>query len=67
MSLGGSLGWFLAFTLQTAAYVKALGQIELIFSLMVSVLVFKERLSMREGIAIGFLSASVLLLILVVR
>jgi drug/metabolite transporter (DMT)-like permease len=67
MSLGGSLGWFLAFTLQTAAYVNALGQIELIFSLMVSVLVFKERLSMREGIAIGFLSASVLLLILVVR
>jgi drug/metabolite transporter (DMT)-like permease len=67
MSLGGSMGWFLAFTLQTAAYVKALGQIELIFSLLVSVLVFKEKLSAREGIGIGFLSASVLLLILVIR
>ena len=67
MSLAGSLGWFLAFTLQTAAYVKALGQIELIFSLMVSVLVFKEKLSAREGVGIAFLSASVLLLILAVR
>lgn len=67
MSLCGSLGWFVAFTLQTAAYVNALGQIELLFSLFVSVLVFKERLSAREGIGIGFLTASVLLLILVTR
>ena len=67
MSLGGSMGWFLAFTLQTAAYVKALGQIELIFSLMVSVLVFKESLSKREAMGIAFLSASVLMLILVTR
>jgi drug/metabolite transporter (DMT)-like permease len=67
MSLCGSLGWFVAFTLQTAAYVNALVQIELLFSLLVSVLVFKERLSAREGIGIGFLSASVLLLILVTR
>ena len=43
-SVGGSLGWFVAFTLQTAAYVNALGQIELIFSLIVSTLVFKEKL-----------------------
>ncbi len=67
MSLGGSLGWFVAFTLQTAAYVNALGQVELLFSLLVSVLVFKERLSRREGLGIGFLTASVLLLILVTR
>ncbi|WP_293448430.1 DMT family transporter [Planktotalea sp.] len=66
-SVAGSLGWFVAFTLQTAAYVNALGQIELIFSLIVSTLVFKEKLSLREGLGIGFLSASVLLLILVTR
>ncbi len=66
-SVAGSLGWFVAFTLQTAAYVNALGQIELIFSLLVSVLVFKERLSKREAIGIALLSASVLLLILAVR
>ena len=66
-SVAGSLGWFVAFTLQTAAYVNALGQIELIFSLIVSTLVFREKLSLREGLGIGFLSASVLLLILVTR
>ncbi len=29
----GSLGWFTAFMLQTAAYVKGLGRIELLFGL----------------------------------
>lgn len=62
-SVAGSLGWFVAFTLQTAAYVNALGQVELIFSLLVSVLVFKEKLSLREGFGIGLLSLSVLLLV----
>ena len=63
-SVAGSLGWFVAFTLQTAAYVNALGQVELIFSLLVSVLVFKEKLSLREGLGIGLLSLSVLMLVL---
>ncbi|MGB7317819.1 MAG: DMT family transporter [Planktotalea sp.] len=66
-SVSGSLGWFVAFTLQTAAYVNALGQVELIFSLLVSVLVFKEKLSLREGAGIALLSVSVLMLILVTR
>ena len=30
----GSLGWFVAFTLQNAAYVRALGQVELVFSVL---------------------------------
>ncbi len=66
-SVAGSLGWFVAFTLQTAAYVNALGQVELIFSLAVSALVFKEKLSAREGAGIGLLSLSVFMLILVTR
>lgn len=66
-SVAGSLGWFVAYTLQTAAYVNALGQIELIFSLMVSALVFKEKLTAREGLGIALLSVSVLLLIIVTR
>ena len=66
-SVAGSLGWFVAYTLQTAAYVNALGQIELIFSLMVSALVFKEKLTTREGLGIALLSVSVLLLIIVTR
>ena len=63
-SMAGSLCWFTAFTLQNAAYVNAVGQIELIFSLAVSVLVFRERMTTREIAGIGLLSASVLSLVL---
>jgi len=59
-SMAGSFGWFLAFTLQTAAYVKAVGQIEMIFSLMASVLFFRETVTARELVGIGFLGASIL-------
>lgn len=65
-SMAGSLGWFLAFTLQAAAYVQAVGQIELIFSLMASVLFFKETVTGRELAGIGFLAVSILTFILVV-
>jgi len=64
-SMIGSLGWFLAFTLQKAAYVKALGQIELLFSFAATVFVFREKTSARELVAMGLLSASILGLILV--
>ncbi|WP_419738092.1 EamA/RhaT family transporter [Ruegeria sp.] len=37
-SLCGSFCWFFAFTLQNAAYVKALGQVELLLSLLASTL-----------------------------
>lgn len=65
-SMFGSLGWFVAFTLQTAAYVKALGQIELLFSFMATVFIFKEKTSARELVAMGFLTASILLLVLLI-
>ncbi|WP_058244653.1 DMT family transporter [Thalassovita autumnalis] len=63
-SLGGSLGWFVAFTLQNAAYVFAVGQVEVIFSILISVLVFKEQISRREGAGIALITASVLTLVL---
>lgn len=63
-SMAGSLCWFTAFTLQNAAYVNAVGQVELIFSLAVSVLVFRERITGREAAGIALLSASVLSLVL---
>lgn len=66
MSMGGSFCWFLAFTLQTAAYVKALGQVELILSSLVSAFVFKEAVSLREWIGMGILLLSVLLLVLAI-
>lgn len=66
LSLIGSVGWFWAFALQSAAYVKAVGQIEVAFSLIIAALVFQDRLTLREGMGIALMVASVLGLILVV-
>ncbi len=55
----GSFGWFLAFALMNAAYVRSLGQIELIFSLAVSVLVFHEKVNAREILGIALLAAGI--------
>ncbi len=62
----GSAGWFMAFTLQNAAYVKALGQIELIFTFMASYLFFKERSTKRELFGAALIVFSILLLVLAV-
>lgn len=63
-SLGGSYCWFLAFSLQNAAYVKALGQVELILSLLATVLFFRETITRREVLGMGLLALSILALIL---
>ena len=67
LSMAGSFCWFTAFTLQNAAYVKAVGQVELILSLMASLIVFRERISRREWIGMGILLVSILTLILTIQ
>ncbi|WP_299843259.1 DMT family transporter [uncultured Roseovarius sp.] len=62
--MAGSLCWFTAFTLQNAAYVFAVGQIEVIFSLMASVLFFREKIALRELLGIGLLSSSIIGLVM---
>src|SRR6056297_1596197 len=64
-SMGGSLCWFTAFTLQSAALVFAGGQIEVIFSVLASVLVFRERITGREVWGMGLLTVSILVLVLI--
>lgn len=64
-SLGGSFCWFLAFTLQNAAYVNALGQVEMLLSLVASVLFFRERITGREILGMSLLGLSILVLIAV--
>ncbi|WP_420013396.1 EamA family transporter [Tateyamaria sp.] len=66
MSMAGSFCWFLAFTLQNAAFVKAVGQVELVFSMLASVLIFREAISGREWAGMAVLLASILLLIAVI-
>lgn len=63
-SMGGSFCWFWAFTLQNAAYVKAVGQVELLLSLLASVLFFKEKVTVRELTGMGLLVVSILVLVL---
>lgn len=65
-SIAGSYCWFTAFTLQNAAYVKAVGQIELVFSILVTTLFFRERITIREYFGIGLISLSVIALVLFV-
>lgn len=65
-SMIGSLCWFTAFTLQNAAYVKALGQVELLFSFVASTLFFREKSTRRERTAMLFLTGSILLLVVLV-
>lgn len=47
-SAAGSIGWFTAFALQNASYVRAVGQIEVVFTLLISALYFRERITPRE-------------------
>ncbi len=64
LSLLGSYGWFTAYTLQTAAYVNAVGQVELILSLAISWLLLGERIAARELAGIGLIGGSVAALLL---
>lgn len=60
----GSLGWFTAFSLQNAALVRAVGQVEIVFTMLASVLVFRERLAAREALGIALVVASLLMIVL---
>jgi drug/metabolite transporter (DMT)-like permease len=55
----GSAGWFTAFTLQIAAYVRTLGLIELVFTLMISLYAFRERPTRAELAGLALLVASI--------
>ena len=59
-----SIFWFMAFTLTHAAYVRALGQIELIFTFLAFVFFFRERVSRTEVIGVILLSGAIVLLVL---
>jgi drug/metabolite transporter (DMT)-like permease len=60
----GSAGWFTAMTLQQVAYVRALGQIELVFTFMASVFLFKENINRLEVIGCLLIVSAILLLVL---
>ncbi len=59
-----SLGWFTAFMLVPVAQVKAVGQVELVFSWLTSRFAFGERPSLRETLGIVLVAGGIVLLIL---
>ena len=65
-SVAGSVGWFTAMSLQNAALVKTLGQVEFVVTLMITYLYFGERISKRETMGILLVASSVWLLLLTV-
>ncbi|MDA0998392.1 MAG: DMT family transporter [Proteobacteria bacterium] len=63
----GSIAWFTAFTIENAAHVRALGQIELVFTFIASTLFFHERSTKLEIAGILLVIAGIVLLLLFVR
>ena len=55
----GSAGWFTAFTLQIAAYVRTLGLVELVFTLLISLYFFRERPGRFELVGLALLIVSI--------
>ncbi|MEM9975036.1 MAG: DMT family transporter [Pseudomonadota bacterium] len=62
-SMIGSFCWFAAFSLQNAAYVFAVGQIEVIFSILAALLVFGEKVTQREYAAMALITGSIIVLV----
>ena len=60
----GSAGWFTAMTLENAAYVKALGQVELVFTFTVSWFIFRERSTVMEVAGVLLVVGGILILLL---
>jgi len=64
MGAAASAGWFTAFTLETAAHVRTLGLIELVFSMAVARRFFREKLTRLELSGICLLAAGIVLVTL---
>lgn len=60
----GSIGWFTAMTIENASYVRAVGQVEAIFTLLISHYYFREDMNAAEFLGIGVIVAGVLIFLL---
>jgi len=59
-----SFGWFVAMTLQHAAVVKALGQVEMLFTFAAAIFFFKERINRREIAGCLLITVGIVVLVL---
>lgn len=63
-SVLGSIGWFTGASFQTAAYVKALGQVEFFITLALTYRLFKEKITTIEYFGMFLIILSVVILLL---
>lgn len=61
--MAASAAWFTAMTLQSAALVRALGQVELLFAFIVATAVFRERVRLAEVAGSALIVAGIALLL----
>ena len=59
----GSLCWYWAYALALVAYVKAVGQIEMIYSVLISIFLLHDRSVVRQFPGVALVSAGILLVI----
>jgi uncharacterized membrane protein len=64
MGAAASAGWFTAFALSSAAHVRTLGLVELLFSYAISLKLFRERFTRREVTGMALLVIGLLLVTL---
>lgn len=64
MGAAASAGWFTAFAIEPAAHVRTLGLVELVFSYLVSLKLFREKLTPRELGGMALLALGVALVTL---
>lgn len=59
-----SAGWFTAMTIENAAYVRAVGQVELVFTFIASHFFFRERSTALEAAGIALIVGGIVILLL---
>lgn len=64
MGATASFGWFAAMTLQSAAVVKALAQVEMLFTFAATLLFFRERVTGREAAGCALITLGIVTLVL---
>lgn len=57
----GSIGWYTAFAMQNASYVRAVGQIEVVFTLLIAWFYFRERMTALELAGLAVTVAGILM------
>jgi len=60
----GSIGWFSAMSLQHVAYVKTLGQVEVFFTLLLSIFWLKEPLKKRHSLGLSLIALAAILVMM---